>query len=141
MKNNRTYNIVVACVALLFLGISQNSAAISVSNSGISATLQTSQLDETGAVQYGGCMARLISNSYFPSSEYGALPCAATGDTLVSFDCAGRIGTKSAGQSNFEAAQLAFVTGNAVGVNLTASTINGFCVVDRIDVFSYPVPD
>lgn len=140
-QGNKVTRVAAIISAVMLLGISQNSLALSVSNSGISATLQTSQLDPEGNTQYGGCMARLIANSYFPTTDYNNLPCGVTGDTLVTFDCAGLIGTKSAGSANFEAAQLAFVSGKSVGVNITASTLNGFCYVDRIDVFNYPVPE
>lgn len=123
------------------LGVSSFSIALGVGNGGISSTLQTSALNTKGTnVAYGGCMARLTVNSYFPSAGYATLPCAGTNDTYVSFDCEGVLGSKSAGLANFSAAQLAFVTGNAIYVNITANKIDGFCVVDRIDVNNYPTP-
>ena len=123
------------------LGVSSFSIALGVGNGGISSTLQTSALNTKGTnVAYGGCMARLTVNSYFPSAGYATLPCAGTNDTYVSFDCEGYFGSKSASLANFSSAQLAFVTGKAVYIGLSGNKSSGFCVVDQIQVLSYPTP-
>ena len=86
------------------------------------------------AALFGGCMARLSTNL-----EAQGMACGA--DPLVSFDCLGKIGTKSAGTVSFQAAQLAYVTGNKVNIYVddTAekkAALNGFCYSGRIDVLA-----
>jgi len=124
------------------LGVSSFTLAqLGVSNTGISGTLQTTGVDpQTQKVAYGGCMARLTSNQPFPTAAFNAAGCSPGGDTYVSFDCEGYFGSKSASQANFSAAQLAFVTGKAVYIGLGGNKISGFCVVDTIQVLSYPTP-
>ena len=77
----------------------------------------------------GWCMARfragvLVAGGFDSSA-----------DPLVTFDCEGDFGSKSAGTNNFSGVQLAFVTGFPISV-LTDDTnkINGPCYASRIDV-------
>jgi len=78
---------------------------------------------------YGYCMARL---SIAPSTV--GLNCPA--DPLVTMDCQGNFGSKTAANAIFSAAQLAFVANKTVRVTLDDSKkINGFCYVTRLDVY------
>ena len=110
------------------LGLSLKAAAAGfVIETTVVGTLQDSSL-------FGGCMARLGTN--LQAAGY-----ACTADPLVSFDCLGNIGTKSAGTTNFSAAQLAYVTGNKINIYVddTAAKKNeldGFCYSGRIDLLA-----
>ena len=86
------------------------------------------------ATLFGGCMARLSTN-------VEALGMACGADPLVSFDCLGKIGSKNAGNGNFSAAQLAYVTGNKLNIYVDDSDakknlLNGFCYSGRIDLLA-----
>ena len=143
MKCFKTLRKLVGGLSVLaLLGVSSFSIAqLGIQNSGISGTLQTTGLDpQTQKVAYGGCMARLTINQSFPTAAFNAAGCSPGGDTYVSFDCEGFLGSKSASLANFSSAQLAFVTGKAVYIGLSGHKSSGFCVVDQIQVLSYPTP-
>ena len=126
------------------LGVSSFTLAqLGIPNTGISGTLQTTSIDPStpGKVAYSGCMARLTRNQGFPNAAFSAAGCSIGGDTYVSFDCEGYLGSKSASLANFSAAQLAFVTGKAVYIGVSGDKISGFCVVDQIRIENYLTPD
>ena len=90
-------------------------------------TLQSSDM-------FGGCMARLGTNL-----QAAGFDC--TADPLVSFDCSGKIGSKSAGSTNFSGAQLAYVTGNKINIYVDdtvakKNAMDGFCYSNRIDLLA-----
>ena len=117
-----------------------SSAQIQVGNTGIGPLLVSASLDtSTGKTKFGGCMARLKKGAAWNSALWATLPdsCAnqAGGDTFVSFDCAGVVGSKSDGAAMWSSVQLAAVTDKAVGVSVTSNRVNGYCIADRIDVY------
>jgi hypothetical protein len=78
---------------------------------------------------YGFCMARL-------GASLQALGLDCPPDPLVTFDCQGNYLSKTAGLTNFSAAQLAFVSGRRVNVIVEDQRkIHGHCLATRIDVF------
>lgn len=84
------------------------------------------------ATLFGGCMARL-------STDLEALGIACGADPLVSFDCLGKVASKSAGNTNFSGAQLAYVTGNKINIyvdDTKKALLNGFCYSGRIDMLA-----
>ncbi len=81
---------------------------------------------------FGGCMARLSTDV-----EAQGITCGS--DPLVSFDCLGKVGSKSAGNTNFSGAQLAYVTGNKVNIyvdDTKKALLDGFCYSSRIDLLA-----
>ena len=81
---------------------------------------------------FGGCMARL-------STDLEAQGIACGADPLVSFDCLGKVASKSAGNTNFSGAQLAYVTGNKVNIyvdDTKKALLDGFCYSNRIDLLA-----
>lgn len=81
---------------------------------------------------FGGCMARL-------STDLEAQGIACGTDPLVSFDCLGKVASKSAGNTNFSGAQLAYVTGNKINIyvdDTKKALLNGFCYSGRIDMLA-----
>ena len=77
---------------------------------------------------FGGCMAALTVP---PQAQPGYEGCSATWVTL---DCEGLINTKSEGAAKLSAAQLAYVTGKEVQVQVYAQRkINGYCWARRVD--------
>lgn len=84
------------------------------------------------ATLFGGCMARL-------STDLEAQGIACGADPLVSFDCLGKVASKSAGTTNFSGAQLAYVTGNKINIyvdDTKKALLNGFCYSGRIDMLA-----
>ena len=81
--------------------------------------------------RWGGCAARLASN---PKLVAGLESC---GNWYVSFDCEASSGqgTKSEAQIRLAQAQLAFVAGKRLYVEVDpAVTLNGVCYASRADV-------
>ena len=77
---------------------------------------------------FGGCMAALTVP---PQDQPGYESCASTWVTL---DCDGLINTKNEGAAKLSAAQLAYVTGRDVLVQVYAQKrINGYCWTRRVE--------
>lgn len=93
----------------------------------VTEVLTTTEVDGSGNIAYGGCAAAL-------NPTPGATVPGCTG-RWVSFDCAGEIGTKSAGTTKFQTAQLGLITGQVVYLVVDPNTLfNGaHCYVDRIN--------
>lgn len=93
----------------------------------IVSTLQDKEL-------YGGCMARLSGGGGTLTSLGYNCP----SDPYVTFDCKGLLGgTKADGLRNFDAAQLAMVSGARIQIAIDdTKKINGFCYSRRVDVFA-----
>lgn len=106
--------------------ISSNALAGMEGDFTVISTLQDTQL-------YGGCMARLSGGSGAIQSLGYDCPA----DPMVTFDCKGVLGgSKSDGIRNFDAAQLALVTGATIRVHIDdTKKINNFCYSRRVDVF------
>lgn len=98
--------------------------------SGLTSITDTLQQDDV----YGGCMARISpAPSTITTSSGAALNC--TGDRFVTFDCEGKYGSKSGGNSRFNTAVAALITERKVQVLVSDTPkINGFCRVVRIDL-------
>ena len=112
----------IACGALLVASSQAWSAVAAITDAKVLYLLNDSK-------NYGYCMARLSIN---PSTV--GLNCPA--DPLVSMDCQGNFGSKTAANAIFSAAQLAFVANKTVRVTIDDSKkINGFCYVTRLDVY------
>ena len=76
---------------------------------------------------YGGCAAKVT-----PAASTVLAGC---GASYVSFSCSGDFNSKSDGKAKFELAQLAFVTGNQIEVNINDAKLhNGQCYVEAINV-------
>ena len=75
-----------------------------------------------GDGEFGNCMAEV-------SRVPAGLTCAGSGIAgFVTFDCTGNFDSKSAGESRFAMAQLAFVADKAVQIYATDDrTHNGYC--------------
>lgn len=81
--------------------------------------------------RWGGCAARLASN---PKLEAGNEAC---GNWYVTFDCEAQTGrsTKAEAQTKFAQAQLAYVAGKRIYVEVDPTAIvNGVCLATRADV-------
>ena len=115
----------VAALGLALCSVGAAAAPAFVIETTIIGTLQDTNL-------FGGCMARLSTDV-----EAQGITCGA--DPLVSFDCLGRVGSKSAGNANFSGAQLAYVTGNKVNIyvdDTKKALLDGFCYSGRIDLLA-----
>ena len=115
----------VAALGLAFCSMGTTAAPGFVIETTIVGTLQDTNL-------FGGCMARLSTDV-----EAQGITCGT--DPLVSFDCLGRVGSKSAGSTNFSGAQLAYVTGNKVNIyvdDTKKALLDGFCYSGRIDLLA-----
>ena len=119
----QSWGIALLACTLLFTSTPSEARKAFVNGTIIRATLQDAEY-------YGFCMARLGPGVL----ATGGFDCPA--DPLVTFDCEGNFGSKSAGTTNFSGAQLAFVAEKTVNVLVDDSKkINGFCYASRIDVF------
>lgn len=120
----RSLAIAVAC----FWGVCALTASAGVGFAAkVGEVLTTTELDNSGKVAYGGCAAALS-----PTPGATVPGCAGR---WVSFDCAGEVGSKSAGTTKFSAAQLGLVADKVVYVVVDPTTLfNGsHCYVERIN--------
>ena len=115
----------VAALGLDLCSVGAATAPAFVIETTIIGTLQDTSL-------FGGCMARLSTDV-----EAQGITCGA--DPLVSFDCLGKVGSKSAGNTNFSGAQLAYVTGNKINIyvdDTKKALLEWFCYSSRIDLLA-----
>lgn len=84
--------------------------------------------------QFGGCVFGLSLNVNTEGGNPGGITCEK--DRLVTADCAGRVRSKSDGLAMWEIAQIAFVTGKKIDINVTddASLVSGdgYCVARSV---------
>ena len=119
----------LVCSAILVLASLNATAAV---GGGVATVISTLQ----DPVNFGGCMVR-ISPGPSTIAAYGGGTLDCPGDVFVSFDCLNSSGltVKSVANSMFSTAQLAYVTGDSVRVEVDDSVkLNGFCFARRIDL-------
>ena len=119
----------MVCSAILVLASLNATAAV---GGGVATVISTLQ----DPVNFGGCMVR-ISPGPSTIAAYGGGTLDCPGDVFVSFDCLNSSGltVKSVANSMFSTAQLAYVTGDSVRVEVDDSVkLNGFCFARRIDL-------
>lgn len=76
---------------------------------------------------YGGCAAKVTPDA--------STILAGCGSSYVSFSCSGDFNSKSTGTNKFNLAQLAFITGQRVELNINDTKLhNGQCYVEALNV-------
>ena len=83
---------------------------------------------------YGGCAFTLSSDTNFSDTLNPANEDASCGKNWISADCEGNRITKRQAAINWNMVQLASVTGRSVCAFFNAPTVDGKCVLQRIDV-------
>lgn len=89
-------------------------------------------LAESGT--YGGCAFTLSTDTNYADTLDPANQDAACGKNWISADCEGNRLSKSQAAINWNMVQLASVTGRSVRAFFNAPTVDGKCVLQRLDI-------
>lgn len=118
--------VIAALVVFTFCGANASAQTIVKSYIG-TATIEKIRYHGSGF--FGGCLAQVSVNVNTAGSN--TLDCGTT--NLVSFGCTGDYGSKADAKNAFDVAQLAYVTGTPVSIQVTNQKFNSnVCFADFI---------